>query len=41
VETPAALAQALQEHHSKSLILIDTPGFSTGDMDGAPDLART
>lgn len=40
LETPAALAQALADHRSKSLILIDTPGCCLGDMDGATDLAR-
>lgn len=40
VETPAGLTQALEDHRSKSLVLIDTPGFSLADMDGAPDLAR-
>jgi flagellar biosynthesis protein FlhF len=40
LETPAALAQALADHRSKPLILIDTPGFSLADMDGAADLAR-
>jgi flagellar biosynthesis protein FlhF len=40
LETPAALPQALADHRSKSLILIDTPGCCLGDMDGAADLAR-
>jgi flagellar biosynthesis protein FlhF len=34
-ETPAALAQAIEEHRSKQLILIDTPGLGWGDMDAA------
>src|SRR5204863_9058276 len=40
VETPAGLAQALEDHRSKSLILIDTPGYSVLDREGAADLAR-
>jgi flagellar biosynthesis protein FlhF len=40
VETPVGLAQALDDHRSKSLILIDTPGCCLGNMDGAADLAR-
>jgi flagellar biosynthesis protein FlhF len=40
LETPANLAQALEDHRAKSLILIDTPGFCTGDLDSAADLAR-
>jgi flagellar biosynthesis protein FlhF len=37
--TPGALAQALEEHRRKGLILIDTPGFGPGDMDAAAELA--
>ena len=40
LETPAGLPQALEEHRTKSLVLIDTPGYSLGDMDLAADLAR-
>jgi len=40
LETIAALAQALEEHRRKGLILIDTPGYSLADLDGAADLAR-
>src|SRR5581483_8816885 len=40
VETPAGLAQAVDDHRTKSLILIDTPGYSVVETDGAADLAR-
>ena len=40
VETTAALAQALEEHRDKSLILIDTPGLCRNEMDIYQDLAR-
>jgi flagellar biosynthesis protein FlhF len=40
LETTAALAQALEEHRHKDLILIDTPGFGRQDFDAAGDLAR-
>ena len=40
VETPLALAQALEEHRQKDLILIDTPGFGKHDMEDASDLAK-
>jgi flagellar biosynthesis protein FlhF len=39
VEASALLAQSLEEHRHKELILIDTPGFSPGDMDYAHDLS--
>jgi flagellar biosynthesis protein FlhF len=39
-ETTLALAQALEEHRHKDLILIDTPGFGPKDMDAADDLVR-
>jgi flagellar biosynthesis protein FlhF len=39
VSTGLALAQALQEHRHKDLILIDTPGFGPRDMDAAAELA--
>jgi flagellar biosynthesis protein FlhF len=40
VETTTALRQALEEHRNKDLILIDTPGYGSKDMDAAEDLAR-
>lgn len=40
VETPVALAQALEEHRSKDLVLIDTPGLARGEMEDGADLAR-
>ena len=39
LETTAALSQALEEHANKDLVLIDTPGFGTRDLDAAQDLA--
>lgn len=38
-ETAGALAQMLEEHRSKDLLLIDTPGLAQADMDDASDLA--
>ncbi len=38
-ETPRALAQALELHHGKELILIDTPGLAADEMDQGADLA--
>jgi flagellar biosynthesis protein FlhF len=40
VDTVGALAQALEEYRAKELILIDTPGYGTREMDNAADLAR-
>ncbi len=40
VETPVALAQALEEHRSKDLVFIDTPGLANGEMEDGADLAR-
>lgn len=40
LETPTALAQALEEHKQKDLILIDTPGFGRNEMGEARDIAR-
>lgn len=40
IETMAGLAQALEEFRSKELILIDTPGFASGEMQEAADMAR-
>ena len=40
VETPAALAQVLEEHRSKDLVFIDTPGLAQGEMEDGADLAR-
>ena len=37
--TPRALVQALEEHRSKELIFIDTPGFGPHDLDDASGLA--
>lgn len=39
VHTAAALAQALEEHRAKKLVLIDTPGYSANEMDEARELA--
>jgi flagellar biosynthesis protein FlhF len=39
LETGHALAQALEEHRTKDLILIDTPGLGPKDLDNALDLA--
>lgn len=35
-----ALAQALEEHQTRRLVLIDTPGYGPHDMDRAEDLAH-
>jgi flagellar biosynthesis protein FlhF len=40
IETATALAQALEEHRQKDLVLIDTPGLARGEMDCFVDLAR-
>ena len=40
VDTNRALAQVLEEHRSKDLILIDTPGYAFRDLDGAGDTAE-
>jgi flagellar biosynthesis protein FlhF len=40
LETTAALAQALEEHRDKDLILIDTPGLGDGEMDGFEEVAQ-
>ncbi len=40
VETPVALAQAIEEHRSKDFVFIDTPGLGSGDMEDGEDLAR-
>jgi len=40
VETPVALAQALEEHRTKDLVFIDTPGLAGGEMEDGADLAR-
>jgi flagellar biosynthesis protein FlhF len=40
VETPVALAQALEEHRSKEWVFIDTPGLSACEMEDGADLAR-
>jgi flagellar biosynthesis protein FlhF len=38
--TASALAQALEEHRSKDLILIDTPGLTVSDLEPGNDLIR-
>lgn len=40
LETPAALAQALEEHRAKDWVFIDTPGLSAAEMEEGEDLAR-
>jgi flagellar biosynthesis protein FlhF len=40
LETTAALAQALEEHRDKDLILIDTPGLANAEMDGFEEVAH-
>ena len=40
LDNVGALAQALDEHRGKRLVLIDTPGYGPRDMDRAADLAR-
>lgn len=40
VETPVALAQALEEHHGKDWVFIDTPGLAASEMEDGADLAR-
>ncbi len=40
IETPRALAQALEEHRAKDLIFIDTPGFGRNEVEDAADLAE-
>ena len=40
VETPVALAQALEEHRSKDFVFIDTPGLARGEMEDGADMAR-
>lgn len=39
VETVGALAQAIEAHRGKDLILIDTPGYSLKDMDDCQEVA--
>ena len=39
-ETPHALALALEEHRTKELILVDTPGLGRGDVEDAADIAK-
>ena len=39
IETPGALAQALEEHRNKDLIFIDTPGLAGNDLEDAAGLA--
>jgi flagellar biosynthesis protein FlhF len=40
VETPVALAQTLEEHRSKEMVFIDTPGLAKGEMEDGADLAH-
>jgi flagellar biosynthesis protein FlhF len=40
LETTAALAQALEEHRHKNLILIDTPGLCRGEIENYEELAK-
>jgi flagellar biosynthesis protein FlhF len=40
LETVTGLAQAIEEHRSKELVLIDTPGFSGSDLETAAPLAH-
>lgn len=40
VETPVALAQAIEEHRHKEYVFIDTPGLGRDDMEDGADLAR-
>jgi flagellar biosynthesis protein FlhF len=40
VETPVALAQALEEHRAKELVFIDTPGLARAEMEDGAELAR-
>ena len=39
VETPAALAQAIEEYRHKDFIFIDTPGYASAEMEEARELA--
>lgn len=38
-ETAGALAQLLEEHRTKELLFVDTPGLARADMEDAADLA--
>jgi flagellar biosynthesis protein FlhF len=40
IESPLALAQALEEHRSKDFVFIDTPGLAREEMEVGADLAR-
>src|ERR1700693_759947 len=40
LETTAALAQALGEHRDKDVILIDTPGLASAEMNGFEEMAH-
>ena len=40
VDSNRALAQTLEEHQNKDLILIDTPGFASSDLEGGCDAAE-
>lgn len=40
VETPVALAQAIEEHRAKDWVFIDTPGLASNEMEDGADLAK-
>jgi flagellar biosynthesis protein FlhF len=40
VDSSVALGQALEEHRSKELVLIDSPGYGLADIDAGADFAR-
>ena len=40
VETPVALAQALEEHRATDWVFIDTPGLGASEMEDGAELAR-
>lgn len=40
VESPVALAQAIEESRNKQLILIDTPGFARNEVESAAELSH-
>lgn len=39
LETPSALAQAIEEYSHKDFLFIDTPGYANAEMDDARELA--
>lgn len=40
IETVTALSQSVEEHSAKGLILIDTPGLASADMESAAEFAQ-